>query len=214
MKILLRYEVMKPLQRQETNIKIIKTWLLWFKIIEESIFRWNPQGRKMVTAKSVEELDPQFKYEVSKQPGGENIKNCFACGVCTGSCPVSEINPTYDPRKIIRMVLLGMKERVLSSDFIWLCSLCNTCSFICPQNVRFSEVMGVLRDMAIKEGYVDTSFPQQIEAIDRYYQTLRDKLIQVVVKNRSKEVKVELRKLLHGIIDELWSFLLTTGSIK
>jgi len=60
-----------------------------------------------VTAKSVEELDPQFKYEVSKQPGGENIKNCFACGVCTGGCPVSEINPTYDPRKIIRMILLG-----------------------------------------------------------------------------------------------------------
>ena len=157
----------------------------------------------MVTAKSVEELDPQFKYEVSKQPGGENIKNCFACGVCTGSCPVSEINPTYDPRKIIRMVLLGMKERVLSSDFIWLCSLCNTCSFICPQNVKFSEVMGVLRDMAIKEGYVDTYFPQQIEAIDRYYQTVRDKLVQVVVKKRSKEHKVEVKKLLHEIMDEL-----------
>ena len=40
--------------------------------------------------------------------------------------------------------------------------------------------------MAIKEGCVDSSFPQQIEVIDRYSQTLRDKIIQVVVKKRSK----------------------------
>jgi len=57
--------------------------------------------------------------------------------------------------------------------------------------------------MAIKEGYVDPSFSQQIEAIDRYCQTLRDKLIQVVVKKRSKEHKVEVKKLLHEIMDEL-----------
>lgn len=91
----------------------------------------------MMTAKSVAELNPQFKCEVSKRPGGENIKNCYACGVCMGSCPVSEINPAYDPRKIIRMILLGMKERVLSSDVIWFCSLCHTCSSICPQHVKF-----------------------------------------------------------------------------
>ena len=63
--------------------------------------------------------------------------------------------------------------------------------------------MGVLRDTAIKEGYADPSFPQQIEAIDRYYQTLRDKLIQEVVEKRSKSFKVEVKKLLHEIIDEL-----------
>ena len=152
---------------------------------------------------SIDELDPQFKYEVADQPGGENIKNCFACGVCTGGCPVSEIDPAYDPRKIIRMILLGMRERVLSSDFIWLCALCNTCSFICPQNVRFSEVMGALRDMAVKEGYVDSSFPQQIEAIDRFTQTLRDKILQAVVDKRSKKVKIEPKKLLQEIIDKL-----------
>jgi len=158
---------------------------------------------KGVLPKSIDELDPQFKYEVADQPGGENIKNCFACGVCTGGCPVSEIDPAYDPRKIIRMIILGMKERVLSSDFIWLCSLCNTCSFICPQDVRFSEVMAVLRDMAVKEGFVDPSFPQQISDIDRFSQTLRDKILQAVVDKRAKKVKIEPKKLLKEIIDEL-----------
>lgn len=153
--------------------------------------------------KSIDELDPQFKYEVADQPGGENIKSCFACGVCTGGCPVSDIDSSYDPRKIIRMILLGMKERVLSSDFIWLCSLCNTCSFICPQNVRFSETMEVLRDMAVKEGYVDPSFPQQIAAIDRFSQTLRDKILQAIVGKRAKKVKIEPKKLLQEIMNKL-----------
>lgn len=153
--------------------------------------------------KSIDELDPQFKYEVADQPGGENIKSCFACGVCTGGCPVSDIDSSYDPRKIIRMILLGMKERVLSSDFIWLCSLCNTCSFICPQNVRFSETMEVLRDMAVKEGYVDPSFPQQIAAIDRFSQTLRDKILQAIVEKRAKKVKIEPKKLLQEIMNKL-----------
>ena len=163
----------------------------------------NVLEEEVVLPKSIDDLEPQFKYEVTDQPGGENIKNCFACGVCTGGCPVSEIDPAYDPRKIIRMILLGMKERVLSSDFIWLCSLCNTCSFICPQDVRFSEVMAVLRDMAVKEGYVDPSFPQQINEIDRFSQTLRDKILQAVVEKRAKKVKLEPKKLLKEIVDKL-----------
>jgi heterodisulfide reductase subunit C len=101
------------------------------------------------------------------------------------------------------MVLLGMKEKVLSSDFIWLCSLCNTCSFICPQDVRFSEVMGVLRDMAVKEGYVNPAFPQQIAAIDKFSQTVRDKILQAIVEKRAKKIAIEPKKLLQEIIDKL-----------
>lgn len=107
---------------------------------------------------STKELDPKFKYQVAEQPLGESIKSCFACGLCTAGCPISEIDEDFDPRKIIRMILLGMKERVLSSPLIWLCLMCFTCSFHCPQGVKFSDVTAVLRDMAVKEGYVHPSF--------------------------------------------------------
>lgn len=111
---------------------------------------------------TVKELDPKFKYDVAAQPGGENIKRCFACGVCTGGCLVSEIDEHFDPRKIIRMLLLGMRERVLSSPSIWLCLLCYNCSFHCPQDVNFSDVIGALRYMAIKEGYVHPSLLRRL----------------------------------------------------
>jgi len=110
-------------------------------------------------------LDPHFKFEVSEHSGGEGLKACFACGACTGGCPVSEADPAYDPRKIIRMILLGMKKRVLASDHIWLCSMCNTCSFHCPQNVEFTKVVGVLREMSVKEGCTKPSFLNKVEMI-------------------------------------------------
>ncbi len=96
-------------------------------------------------------LDPQFKYEVADQPGGEGLLRCFACGTCTASCPIQEINEDYSPRKIIRMILLGMRKEVLTSEFIWHCANCNTCYEHCPQDVRFTEISHVIKKMALKE---------------------------------------------------------------
>lgn len=151
---------------------------------------------------SVKELDPKFKYDIAAQPGGENIKACFACGVCTAGCPVSEIDERFDPRKIIRMILLGMKERVLSSDFIWLCAMCYVCSFHCPQDVKFAEVMAVLRDMAVREGYVHPSFPGQIKAIDNFSQDLRRQMVLAIVDKRSQEFSADLRELLRELLHQ------------
>lgn len=81
----------------------------------------------------LDELDFKFGEEIASQPGGENIKRCFACGTCSASCPITEIDERYNPRKIIRMALLGMKREVLSSDFIWICSNCYLCYERCPQ---------------------------------------------------------------------------------
>ncbi len=35
----------------------------------------------------VNELDPEFKYEIMQQPGGEHITRCFTCGTCSAACP-------------------------------------------------------------------------------------------------------------------------------
>jgi heterodisulfide reductase subunit C len=157
----------------------------------------------MTLPKFLNELNPGFKYEVAEKPGGEHIKSCFACGVCTGGCPVAEVDDRYDPRKIIRMIMLGMKERVLSSDFIWFCSLCNTCSFICPQDVRFSEAMEILREMAVKEGYVDPSFPKTLQSIESFIQTVRDKMVSSAVEKRKEESKVTPREMLKETVEKI-----------
>jgi heterodisulfide reductase subunit C len=141
------------------------------------------------------ELDAKFKYEVAEEPGGENIKLCFACGLCTASCPVSEIDPEYNPRRIIRMVLLGMRKEVLSSKFPWLCTQCYTCQAHCPQNVNFSDVMKALRNIAVRDGYVHPSFAERIKEIDTFSQKLRHQMVNSIVERKSEEIKVEPAKL-------------------
>lgn len=116
----------------------------------------------MIDSKS---LDARFKDLVASEPGGEHLKRCFACGTCTAGCPVREATERYNPRKIIRMVLLGLKEEVLSNPFIWLCSSCYTCFERCPQDVRIPELMTALRNIAVREGHVPPAVRTQLDML-------------------------------------------------
>ncbi len=124
----------------------------------------NTDARKKHEA-TTQELDLRFRDEVATLPGAEQLNRCFQCGVCTGSCPVRLIESKYNPRKIIRMTTLGMKDRVLSSDFIWLCSTCYLCTDRCPQGVKITEVMNVLKNIAVKEGHIHPAFATQARLI-------------------------------------------------
>lgn len=129
-------------------------------------------------------LDPSFKYKVAERPGGQNLKACFACGVCTAICPVAEIDESYNPRRIIRMVLLGLEKEVLSSKMIWLCATCFRCQAHCPQDVRFTDIMSVLRDIAVEKGYVDPAIPRKIEEIDaEFYRLRRQKVLDLLAQS-------------------------------
>ena len=144
-----------------------------------------------------ENLDSQFKYDVAAHPGGENIKLCFSCGTCTAGCPVSAVDTEYNPRKIIREVLLGMRKEVLSSPVIWRCVQCYSCSAKCPQNVKFRNVMKALREMAVAEGYVQADLLQEVELLDEFSQKLRRDLVNVLVtdRNKFKELKSKIEEI-------------------
>ena len=112
--------------------------------------------QKMVLKTS--DMDPKFKYKISKIPGAEKIMLCFQCGTCTADCPIARFSDTYRPRKLMRMTQLGMKDRVLSSDVIWLCAACFTCIDHCPQDVEIASVLRALRNLAAKEGTMPLVF--------------------------------------------------------
>ena len=107
-----------------------------------------------------------FKNEVQAAPGGANVLNCLLCGSCTAGCPVNEIDDCYNPRKIMRMILLDQKEKLLSSKELWKCNQCHACVSHCPQDVRFADVLRALREMSADQGYVDEALPDKVEQID------------------------------------------------
>ncbi len=111
------------------------------------------------------DLDPEFKKEISKIPGIEKIKLCFQCGTCTADCPIARFSEVYSPRKIMRMTQLGMKDRLLSSESLWLCAACFTCVDHCPQGVDIAGVVRTLRNMAVREGIIPDVFRELINNI-------------------------------------------------
>ncbi len=86
------------------------------------------------------DLDTEFKFRIARKLGDDYFLNCFACGSCTASCPVRRLEERYNPRRLIRMAILGMKEEVYKSEFLWLCSYHSTCFNRCPQKVNIGAV--------------------------------------------------------------------------
>lgn len=141
-------------------------------------------------------LDSNFKYDVSAYPGGENIKLCYACGTCTAGCPVSAVDSDFNPRKIIRQVILGMRKEVLSSPVIWRCVQCYSCTAKCPQNVKFRDIMRALREMAAAEGYIDKEMLTEVKQLDEFTQKLRRDMVNLLVedKNKFRKIKDKIEK--------------------
>jgi len=125
-----------------------------------------------MSAKKIKAEIP-FKMQVSATPGGANVLGCFLCGSCTACCPVSEIDGGYNPRKIMRMILLDKKDETLSSPEIWKCNQCHACVAHCPQDVRFADVLRSLRELAVDGGFAPLSLVGEIDEIDRETRKLR-----------------------------------------
>ncbi|MDS1029984.1 4Fe-4S dicluster domain-containing protein [Bacillota bacterium LX-D] len=131
-------------------------------------------------------MPAELKDRIALMPGGEQVNLCFLCGTCTAGCPVSLLDPDYNPRKIMRMISLGMEKELLSSPELWLCSQCHICVAHCPQDVRFADVMRVLRQMALEQGYVTDEFVQEFNQLEDEIKKQRiNKIREFINNNRS-----------------------------
>lgn len=141
----------------------------------------------------VAELDAGFCEEVLSQPGGEYLRRCFACGTCVAGCPVSEVAPEYSPRKIVRQILFGMRDEVLSSPLIWYCMVCYRCYARCPQGVNFTDVMRALRYLAVKGGHALAEILSKVDEIDRKAQQARCEEVKAAFEKASTTAPQEAK---------------------
>lgn len=97
-----------------------------------------------------ETVDAGFAERV-QQKSGKELRQCYHCLKCSAGCPIA-FAMDWTPNQIIRMVQLGLQERVLSSSTIWLCASCEACSTRCPNEVDLPSIMDTLKEMAITNG--------------------------------------------------------------
>lgn len=116
---------------------------------------------------SEETLRPDYRFAEQLEAFGPfDAAACFQCRRCTNGCPVTFAMDLF-PDEVIRLVILGQRERVLNSRTIWVCAACETCTTRCPNGVKIAELMDCLKEMAVKE---DVPSPQpQILALHRTF---------------------------------------------
>jgi len=97
------------------------------------------------------ESDSDFIVEIDSSDFISGFRACYTCGTCTAGCPVHRASKEYDPLRIIRMLVFGLREELIKGDSIWLCSDCYTCQENCPMGVKITDIINHLKNLATRE---------------------------------------------------------------
>ena len=94
-----------------------------------------------------------FADQVRSTPGGEFLEMCYSCGTCTSKCMIQQkLDSEYNPRRLLRLVMMEMKDEAFSDITTWLCSECDLCYPACPQKIHISGVITAVKSIAVSEG--------------------------------------------------------------
>ena len=88
-------------------------------------------------------VDPNLMKDLEAF-GLKDAKKCYNCGNCTAICPLSTPENQF-PRKFVRYIQLGQKDKILEAPEPWLCYYCGDCSIKCPRGADPGETMMVTR---------------------------------------------------------------------
>ncbi|MDV7145440.1 (Fe-S)-binding protein [Tropicimonas sp. TH_r6] len=77
-------------------------------------------------------------------PDGASYDACVGCGICASGCPASGLFG-MDPRRFINMAMLGMNEELSTTPWVWACTQCKRCAYLCPMGIDVSQLVGAAR---------------------------------------------------------------------
>lgn len=73
-------------------------------------------------------------------PDGGNLNACLTCGACSSGCPATGAHG-MDARKFLRMAAFGMDEEVMSHPWVWACTMCQRCIYVCPMKINIPQLV-------------------------------------------------------------------------
>lgn len=109
--------------------------------------------------------EANFMHDVANTPRGKGVLACIQCGRCTSSCPVARIVEEHNPRKLMEMIILGLRSDLFAGQLPWYCLSCFTCLDRCPQGGDVGEVMFAIRNLAVKEGNIPDGILVQAKSL-------------------------------------------------
>lgn len=148
--------------------------------------------------------DLSFLNELERT-SGEAVSACYQCYKCTNGCPVAQEMDIH-PHRVIRHIILGDREKVLTSQSIWICLQCVTCSVRCPNDIDIARVFDTLRKIAVTEGLAaekdtwtfDTLFLESVRKHGRLCEMETMVKYKLAKKDLFSDTKMGMHLLLKG----------------
>ena len=103
-------------------------------------------------------------------PEGASFEACLTCGLCSSGCPASGIE-NMDPRKFIRMAMLGMDEELSTTPWVWCCTQCKTMPACLSDEYRhFPTGVSCPRQLAAREKTIGNRPLLPADSLNRFDQ--------------------------------------------
>ena len=87
--------------------------------------------------------------DTTVEAGGEALRLCYQCGLCTGTCPWNLVT-SFMLRKLIHKAQLGLVD--FEDEEVWRCVGCKLCVQRCPRGVAVTDIMRALRRVVMEVG--------------------------------------------------------------
>ena len=89
--------------------------------------------------------------------------NCILCNSCYSSCPVYDVNKNFlGPFALTRALRYAKDKKVydnkqiidsIQANGIWDCTLCSSCTLVCPQGIDPKSDIMQLQNLSVQKGY-------------------------------------------------------------
>ncbi len=97
----------------------------------------------------------------------QTLKACIQCGTCVGGCP-SGRRTAWRIRRIFLNVLRGFEDEALKDESLWECTTCYTCQERCLRKVMTTDIVRILRNIAVEKGYMNKNHLRVCELLFKH----------------------------------------------
>ena len=94
-----------------------------------------------------------------------DTRDCYQCGNCSAGCPAA-FTFDYTPNQVMRMLQVGLVDKVLDSTAVQLCVQCLTCTARCPRDI---DIAGIFEDLKTIATAQEREVPEYAKTFNRAF---------------------------------------------